>query len=151
MAGLRPADAFHFLLGSWQVRRRVSGMAAMAGDVTVRETAAGEAEYCERVTVKTDAGTLFSGSQGYVVRQLAEGFALYFAGGRAVFEEVRFLPVAGELRAKAVHLCGEDRYESEYVLGPGRGFMIRHRVRGPRKEYVSEAVFSVGDRAVGSD
>lgn len=145
MAGLRPADAFHFLLGSWQVRRRVSGMAAMTGDVTVRETAAGEAEYRERMTVKTDAGALFSGSQGYVVRQLGEGFALYFAGGGAVFEEVRFLPAAtGELRAKAVHLCGEDRYESEYVLGPGRGFMIRHWVRGPRKEYMSEAMFSVG-------
>ena len=114
----------------------------MAGEVMVRETGAGEAEYRERMTVKTEAGAVFSGSQCYVVRRLAEGFALYFAETGAVFEEVRFRAgEEGELRAEAVHLCGEDRYESEYVLGPGRRFRIRHWVRGPRKEYVLAAVF----------
>ena len=84
------------------------------------------------------------------MKQLADGFVLCFAETGAVFEEVQFVPEAeGTLWAEATHLCGEDRYHSEYRLGPGRRFTIRHAVFGPRKEYVSETTFSAaGDDGV---
>ena len=147
MAVLRPEDAFRFLLGAWRVEREVSGMAAMTGTVDVRESGEGVAEYVERMQVRTEAGAVFAGSVRYTVRQTSGGVALRFAETGLLFQEVEFSPAeGGALRGGAVHNCGEDRYESMYVLGPRREMLVRHAVTGPRKVYVSVARFvSVGD------
>ena len=139
---LMPADAFHFLLGCWQIERTVSGIALMEGRLTVLDCGNDKAEYRERVSVKTVDGAAFTGAQRYWVTRSEDGFTLCFVETRTVFEEVRFAgTVGGGLRAEAAHLCGKDWYQSEYVLGPGHCFTIRHAVTGPRKDYVSDSSF----------
>ena len=144
---LTPMETFGFLLGTWRLERVIAGQAVAEGVVTISEVVEEDAEYCERVVVRTAEGAVFSGSQRYLLKRLENGFVLYFAETGAVFEEVRFMPdvsVDGEdgaLRAKAEHRCGEDWYRSAYRLGPGRQFTIRHAVSGPRKKYVSETTF----------
>ncbi len=139
---LTPAGAFEFLLGAWTVERELSGQAEMAGFAEVRRTANGEAEFHERVTVRTLRGAEFTGSQRYLLQKTARGFALLFAEGGRVFEDVQLgVGADGVLRGSARHECGEDVYDSEYVLGPGESFSICHRVVGPRKDYVSVSRF----------
>ncbi len=139
---LTPAGAFEFLLGRWTLDREVSGQARMVGELWVSAVGEGTAVYAERATVRTEDGARFSGSQRYLVRRCADGVVLCFAGSGAVFQELRFAAGGhGSLWAEAVHRCAEDEYLSAYALGPGRAFMVRHEVSGPRKAYVSVTRF----------
>lgn len=139
---LVPADAFGFLVGVWRIEREVHGQIAMVGTAEIRATGTDVAEYRERVVVKLADGAAFSGSQRYRVQRAAEGFELRFADTGALFQDLRFTcEKDGGLRATAIHVCGEDRYASEYVLGPRRWFSIRHSVVGPRKDYLSTTQF----------
>ena len=135
---LTPAGAFEFLLGTWRLERAVSGLAVMAGTLRVTRTKAGTADYEERVRVTTADGATLMGSQRYRMRETEDGVGLCFAETGAMFQKLRFAyGIDARLSAEAVHVCGEDRYETVYVLGPGRGFSVRHTVRGPRKDYIS--------------
>ena len=138
--GLRPEEAFRYLLGSWKIEREVSGMATMAGTAEVRTLSHGQAEYSERTAVRTSDGTAFYASQSYLVSQTRNGFAMHFAATGELFQQVCFTGCPGDgLQAKAVHLCGEDRYDSEYAFARMGRLVIRHAVNGPRKNYVSVA------------
>ena len=141
--GLTPAAAFDFLLGEWRLEREIRGHAAIEGLLTVSARADGAAEYREKVAVTTREGAVFSGSQRYLVTRAKNGFVLSFAETGAVFQEIYLAATAeGGLRGEAIHRCGEDVYRSEYALGPGRRFTVRHAVTGPRKQYVSDTAFS---------
>ena len=140
VGSLTPTGAFAFLLGSWRVTREVSGMATMVGTIDVQQCGENVAEYVERMLVRTEAGAGFAGSLRYTVRRMSGGFDLEFAETGKLFQRVAFSFEEGcGLQGEAVHDCGEDRYESLYVLGPGREMMVRHLVEGPRKAYVSVA------------
>ena len=141
--GLTSNAAFVFLLGTWTVVREIQGQARMSGWAEVLEKEDGTAVYRERVAVTMMDGAEFGGSQSYLVRKTGEGFDLLFAETGTIFQELRFCCKGGggSLRAEATHLCGEDRYLSDYVLGPGRCFSIRHIVAGPRKRYTSITTF----------
>ena len=125
----------------------------MTGRAEILMAGDGAAAYCEEVAVTMRDGAEFRGSQRYLVRRTEEGFAFLFAETGALFEELRFgcRIEGGGLRAEAVHVCGEDRYVSEYVLGPGRAFSIQHAVAGPRKRYTSVTLFTgVGEDRPGA-
>ncbi len=132
-----PDAAFRFLLGTWALEREIQGQAKMMGLVEISEIGDGAAIYRERVAVTMSDGSEFAGSQVYLIRRMTEGFELRFAETDTLFQKLRFTRDETRLRATALHSCGEDRYASKCVLGPGRSFSIQHTVLGPRKRYVS--------------
>ncbi len=48
----------------------------------------------------------------------------------------------GGLRASATHDCKADLYRSEYAISPDGGLRVQHAVRGPRKDYTIETIYS---------
>ena len=136
-----PDAAFTFLLGMWTLEREIQGQAKMTGLAEISEIGDGTAMYRERVAVTMSDGAEFAGSQVYLIRRMTDGFELRFAETDTLFQELRFACTQAGVRAEAIHVCGEDRYASEYLLGPKRSFSIRHTVLGPRKKYVSVTHF----------
>ena len=47
----------------------------------------------------------------------------------------------GAFTGEAEHPCGRDLYVTTYRFEPAGGFMVRHRVTGPHKDYVMETVY----------
>ena len=71
---------------------------------------------------------------------MAGGFAVRFVESGELFHRVLLVQDGDVLRGEAEHLCGADLYASTYEIGDG-GFAVRHRVKGPRKEYVMRTVY----------
>ena len=43
---------------------------------------------------------------------------------------------------ESMHVCGQDTYRSTYEFRSDKSFVIRHRVTGPRKNYVMTTVYT---------
>lgn len=141
-ASVTPATVFDFLVGAWELSRTISAQAEICGRMSVEAMSAEEAEYRERVEVRTTDGAVFEASMRYTLRRTCKGVDFYFAGGETLFQTLCFeADESGCLRAEAEHACGGDRYVSVYELSPDRRFRVRHAVRGPRKRYVSATEF----------
>ena len=104
------------------------------------ELRSGWSNYYEAGLLRLGDGKEFEVEQRYVYREMPDGFAVFFKEKPLrLFHTVRLQRLEnGCLYGKGAHLCSEDSYKSEYAFGPDENFSIRHRVHGPRKNYVIE-------------
>jgi hypothetical protein len=141
-----PLDAripspFDWVLGEWRIDRTIPGHASMAGRAHVVLLPDGEATYRERVEVRLDSGKSWAGGCRYRYRRTEGGFDVLFEDTRRLFQSLNFRQDGSTLVAEAKHDCAMDRYCSEYVIRVDGSFTVRHRVHGPKKNYVSATEF----------
>jgi len=133
---------FDSLCGAWRFERSLSNQAAMAGRACFVPAADGRLHYAESGELVMPDGQRFQARRSYFYARLPEGFSVWFDEPLArLFHEVRLGTADGALRGAATHPCAEDRYDTMYEFRPDGSFLIRHDVRGPRKDYVSVTVF----------
>jgi hypothetical protein len=138
------------LQGEWKFVREVPGKATMTGRAHIAATSADRARYDETARVRLTDGTSLTGSQSYRYKRLAapaNGFEVLFAETGELFERLEFHSQAdGSLRADAEHLCGADRYVSQFVLDAADRLLVEHTVAGPGKNYVVRTVYRRASR-----
>ena len=96
-------------------------------------------EYSELGTLKLVDGTVLTAKRKYYFKANEKNLEIYF------FETPKILFQGIELKIKeeniignATHHCGDDFYDSEYVFKANGSFQIKHKVIGPKKNYVSK-------------
>ena len=139
-----PGTVFDRLAGEWSLRRNIEGQATMSGvaSFTPLQTA-DMLKYREEGRIRLADGKEFDGHREYVFERAPNGFVVHFAETPPrLFHTIAIVRDGDTLAGSATHLCTPDTYDSSYRFLPDGSFTIRHVVRGPRKDYLSDTVFS---------
>lgn len=132
-----PGEVFGRLSGRWEIRRRIEPAGALEGLAVFAPEGRGGLDYRERGELRLADGFTAAAERRYFYRARPAGFAVFFAGRPPrLFHAVDLAADGqGRLCGRARHLCGADLYLTGYLFLPDGRFVIRHRVRGPRKAY----------------
>jgi len=100
--------------------------------------------YRERGRLKLLTGTELEAEREYFFRGHARGFDVLFTETPSrLFHAIELAACDdGVLNGSADHLCNFDRYQSTYTFRPEGGFVIRHAVSGPRKDYTMVTTYT---------
>ncbi len=137
------ADAlFDRLEGAWELGRSIESQAAMTGIAKFRRHGPDALEYREEGRVHLADGKTFDAHREYRFERAPHGFLVFFAEEPPrLFHRIELMRDGDTLSGSATHLCAPDVYDSDYRFLADGTFVIRHAVRGPRKDYVSTTVF----------
>lgn len=98
--------------------------------------------YHETVLLRLATGGSFDAERRYLYAARPDGFTVYFfETPPRLFHEISLVRDQSDWVGGATHMCGADIYDSHYVFAADAGFSVSHRVRGPRKNYLSHTVF----------
>jgi hypothetical protein len=128
-------DVFSVLAGTWQLSRTI-GEWNFRGRAVFFPHGPDELRYEENGILSRQGTSDITASRRYIYRYEAGQIAIYFdERPERIFEilDLRLTP-NGAWEAEAEHACHPDHYVSHYAFGSGT-IMIRHAVRGPRKDY----------------
>jgi hypothetical protein len=133
----RPGAILQSLIGSWAIERRVDDMATLTGSVNFERSAENEAVYHETGTLRLSTGYEAAAERKYIYRQCGDGLAVFFdERPPRLFHMVKLIRDGdGYLTGEAEHICADDVYLTDYKFDSDTQFRVRHRVRGPRKDY----------------
>jgi hypothetical protein len=143
-----PDDVLDRLAGSWSLERVIAGKDANQGSMNgiagFRRLENGLMAYREEGRLLLPNGEAFDAFRDYLYDRMAGGFAVFFPETPPrLFHEIRLrLDRTGALVGAAEHLCGGDHYATGYAFQPDGRFVLRHDVRGPRKDYVMTTVYA---------
>lgn len=125
------------LLGSWVLDRTVDDGSAMAGEANFVPRCDDGVDYRERGLLTLPGGQSLDAERRFIFIENEGGFAVLFAETPPrLFHRVTLRRDGASLVGVATHLCSADLYETSYEFRPGEGFVVEHRVSGPRKRYV---------------
>lgn len=131
-------------IGTWALTRRIDDRrAGAAGSFTGRAVFRPEGAdlaYREEGILRLGPGPGFTASRAYRWRAAGDGLAILFEDGRFFHT----LPLDAP-RAEAGHDCGADRYEVRYDFQGWPKWRAVWDVRGPRKDYRMESVYTLAD------
>ncbi len=132
-----PEEIFGRLAGSWEIARRIEPEGALEGRAAFAPDGAGGLAYREEGRLRLPGGITAAAERRYLFRPRPDGFAVFFAERPPrLFHAVALAADRRRrLLGRARHLCAEDLYLSSYAFLPDGRFVVRHRVRGPRKAY----------------
>lgn len=136
-------NIFQNLEGVWQIERTITPGGALVGQAEFKSFSQSQFHYYEqgRLTLE-DGKVLEDVSRSYDYRLEGGVIKIYYADGvdnGKLFQELEFI---SDSKAFAKHLCGDDLYKSEYEFHLPKSFAIRHEVKGPKKDYISETKYS---------
>ena len=132
-----PGEACRRLAGRWEIARRIEPQGALEGLAVFTPDGTGGLDYRERGELHLPGGFAAAAERRYLYRPRPAGFAVLFAERPPrLFQDVALKAGRqGRLVGRARHLCAADLYLTGYAFLPDGRFVIRHRVRGPRKAY----------------
>lgn len=132
------------LIGSWSFDRVIEGQATMQGIATFTPLDKVRLAYREQGCLKLANGTMVQAEREYVFSISGGGFNVFFKEDPPrLFHEISLsASPGGELSGHARHLCKHDEYRSAYLFLPDGAFVIRHVVRGPRKDYTMNTTYT---------
>ncbi len=105
----------------------------------------GRVAYRESGELLLECGQSLRAEQRYVYETMEDGFAVSFHTTGELFQRVVFAACAGDgWKGSASHSCKADVYDSEYVFRRDGMFVVRHEVRGPKKDYVIRTEYRRG-------
>lgn len=139
----RDADTvFDGLEGAWDLDRTIENQARMTGTAVFAPFGT-MLKYREEGRMRLFGGKEFDAHREYRFERAPDGFTVHFEEEPLrLFHRVRIVSDADDFVGTATHLCMPDSYESSYCFVADGSYMIRHRVRGPRKDYVSTTMFT---------
>jgi len=137
------ADAvFDRMEGAWDLVRAIDNHATMHGVATFTRQHTAMLRYREEGRIRLTDGKEFDAHREYRFERATDGFTVFFKEEPPrLFHRIRIVRDADALAGSATHLCSPDVYDSNYRFLADGSFAIRHKVRGPRKDYVSATVF----------
>jgi hypothetical protein len=136
-------SVFDRLEGAWNLDRTIESQATMIGVAVFKRHDTGVLRYREEGRILMADGKAFDGHRQYRFERTPEGFTVFFEEEPPrLFHRIKIARHGHVLAGSATHLCAPDIYESTYRFLVDGTFVIRHTVRGPRKDYVSATVFS---------
>ena len=102
--------------------------------------------YREEGALRLVDGTELQGEREYIYAGRRDGFTVFFREKPPrVFQEVRLLETdGGQFNGEVEHRCGYDHYLSTYEFHADGSLIIRHVVRGPRKDYLINTTYRRG-------
>lgn len=99
-------------------------------------------EYSEKgQLILSDGQVLKSSRQYYYEIHPREILIYFFESPKSLFEKIELQEIKGAWMGKAMHHCGNDLYCSEYHFWEDGTFEILHKVKGPKKNYISKTQF----------
>lgn len=125
------------LAGRWEIDREIEPGGSLKGLAVFEPEGEGGLDYREQGELRLSSGVTAAATRRYLYRARPAGFAVLFAERppRLFHEVVLAADRLARLCGRARHLCGADLYLTSYLFLPDGRFVIRHRVRGPRKAY----------------
>ncbi|WFU82412.1 DUF6314 family protein [Bradyrhizobium sp. CIAT3101] len=125
------------LAGRWSFDRVIAGQGSMRGLATFTPLGAERLAYREQGRLRLQNGTELEAEREYVFRGRDRGFEVFFKETPPrLFHAIELAASdGGALNGSAGHLCNLDNYQSTYTFLADGGFVIRHVVSGPRKDY----------------
>jgi hypothetical protein len=125
------------LAGAWSFDRVIEVQGSMTGLATFTPLDAERLAYREQGRLKLQNGTELEAEREYVFRKRDGGFEVFFKETPPRLFHVIELAASddGALNGSTDHLCSPDHYQSTYTFHPDGGFVVRHVVAGPRKDY----------------
>jgi hypothetical protein len=139
------SSVFEWLLGEWSFVREIPGYASVHGEAKIVPDGDDSARYEETALVSLAQGGTLRAKQCYLHRRLpppANGIEVRFCDRGELFERLEFSARDDStLQARARCQCAADVYESVFVVRDER-LEVVHVVRGPRKNYCVETVYT---------
>jgi hypothetical protein len=132
------------LTGSWSFDRVIEAQGSMQGIATFTPLDAESLAYREQGRLRLLNGTELEAGREYVFRERGGGFDVFFKETPPRLFHAISLSASddGVLSGSAGHLCNLDHYQSSYTFGPDGGFVVRHAVLGPRKDYAMTTAYT---------
>ena len=128
-----------FLVGAWTYDREFDNGNSGIGSVNFIENKFYGLEYSELGTLKLVNGTVLTAKRKYYFNTTENNLEIYFFETPKILFQGIELKIKGEnIIGKATHRCGDDFYDSEYIFKTNSTFKIKHKVVGPKKNYVSK-------------
>ncbi len=129
---------FNDFEGAWHLHRTITPGGTFKGQAVFQKINGGDLLYKEQGSLTLESGEILEPFKTYLYKLEDGRIHVYFADGP---ENGKLFQRIGE-DGRTEHLCGEDFYKSLYKFNLPDHFTIAHEVEGPRKDYVSESVFS---------
>ncbi len=125
------------LAGAWSFNRVIEGQGSMQGLATFTPLDEERLAYREQGRLKLQNGTELEAEREYVFCARDRGFDVFFKEKPLRLFHAISLSASdgGDLSGSAGHLCNRDNYQSTYTFSVDGGFVVRHVVSGPRKDY----------------
>ncbi len=138
------AEVFDAFGGCWRQVRVIAPGGRFCGMATFTALDVHTLAYHEEGIAAFYGGATLPCYRDYTFRLEAEQIAVYFDDPSfRLFHRLRPCMSAGAaLRARAHHRCGQDDYWSTYTFNTRRNFLLQHRVKGPRKNYLMSTWYS---------
>lgn len=132
------------LTGAWSFDRVIRGQGTMQGLATFTPLDAERLVYQEQGRLKLLNGAEFEAVREYIFRKGERGFDVFFKEDPPRLFHAISLSASdsGALSGSAGHLCNLDHYQSTYTFCGDGGFVIRHVVSGPRKDYTMVTAYT---------
>lgn len=134
------------LAGTWLFDRVIEGQGSMQGIATFTPLDADGLGYREQGRLRLLNGTELEAEREYVFRKDDRGFDVFFKETPPRLFHAILLSASGDgaLSGSASHFCNPDHYQSTYTFRVDGGFVIRHAVSGPRKDYTMVTTYTRG-------
>lgn len=114
----------------------------MTGVASFLKRGAGRYFYKEETELTLPSGEVLRGERAYIYQFQPRGFCVFFAQEpERLFQQVELTAKDGGWQGRGEHVCGGDVYQSLYHFYDD-GFRILHEVRGPRKNYRIDTVYT---------
>jgi len=108
----------------------------MTGTAIIANLSGGQFQYHEQGHLHLADGQVIEAERRYLFEECRGGFTVLFAESPPrLFHRIVLNSAGSSLVGHAMHLCGEDRYDSRYEFRADGSFIVEHAVRGPRKRY----------------
>ncbi|WP_234683245.1 DUF6314 family protein [Bradyrhizobium monzae] len=132
------------LVGAWSFDRVIEGQGSMTGLATFTPLDAERLAYREHGRLTLQNGTELEAEREYVFRRHDRGFEVFFKETPPRLFHVIELTASdgGVLSGSAGHLCNLDHYQSTFTFRSDGGFVVRHVVSGPRKDYTMVTTYT---------
>jgi hypothetical protein len=125
---------FSILSGTWDLEKIIEPEGAFSGQANFSQNGDLHLDYLERGSMNLN-GNIFSDCKQEYIFQLVNGeISVYFVGFRKGLFQTLGVVSNNELAGK--HYCGDDTYNSRYVLISDDAFEIHHTITGPKKDYL---------------
>ncbi len=146
------AGLYDTLAGGWRFQRHASTGERMQGEALFQPLAPDSLRYREEGRAILPDGRELSFFRNYLYRIEGAVMTILFDGPtQGLFQRVTLSWADGAWVGQGHHPCGQDIYRSDYRIAPGSqpgsqpGLTIRHRVTGPKKDYLLDTAYRRDD------
>lgn len=132
----RLEEASGRMVGTWRFERTISNYGTASG-VAVFEAIDDEwLTYREDADLRLLDGKEMKTKREYLLTVWPGGFSVFFKEKPPrLFQRVALRTSDGTMQGSSQHQCNLDLYTSDYEFHPDGALVIRHRAKGPHKDY----------------